>query len=248
LTLIADDMPRHVAVIMDGNGRWAQKRGLPRSEGHKAGTDAAKAVVTRCRELGIGHLTLYTFSKENWGRPKEEIRFLFDLLTRFVTREADTLLTRDIRLSVFGELSGLPLAPRQALSHVIKKTSGCRSMRLNLALNYSGREEILRACRALAAKGLPAAEITAERFAQELYTAGQPDPDLLIRTSGELRLSNYLLWQSAYSEFSFPEVLWPDFSAAELDAAIEDYRSRRRRYGLTEEQIADAAGRPPGTP
>jgi len=248
LTLNGDDMPRHVAIIMDGNGRWAQKRGLPRSEGHKAGTDAAKAVVTRCRELGIGHLTLYTFSKENWGRPKEEIRFLFDLLTRFVTREADTLLKRDIRLSVFGELSDLPLAPRQALSHVIKKTSGCRSMRLNLALNYSGREEILRACRALAATGAPAAEITAERFAAELYTAGQPDPDLVIRTSGELRLSNYLLWQSAYSEFAFPEVLWPDFSAAELDKALADYRSRRRRYGLTEEQIADAASQPRENP
>lgn len=233
-------MPRHIAVIMDGNGRWAQKRGLPRSEGHKAGTEAAKAVVTRCRELGIGHLTLYTFSKENWGRPKEEVRFLFDLLTRFVTREADTLMTRDIRLAVFGELSGLPLAPRQALSHVIKKTAGCRSMRLNLALNYSGREEILRACRALAAQGVPPDGITAERFAAELYTAGQPDPDMVIRTSGELRLSNYLLWQAAYSEFVFPEVLWPDFGAAELDAAIEDFRSRRRRFGLTGEQARES--------
>jgi undecaprenyl diphosphate synthase len=222
---------------MDGNGRWAQRRGLPRSEGHKAGTEAAKAVVTRCRELGIGHLTLYTFSKENWGRPKEEVSFLFDLLTRFVTREADTLLQRDIRLSVLGELSDLPLAPRRALAHVIRKTAGCRSMRLNLALNYSGREEILRACRALAAKGVPPEEITGERFAAELYTAGQPDPDLVIRTSGELRISNYLLWQSAYSEFSFPEVLWPDFTAAELDKAIEEYRSRRRRFGLTEEQV-----------
>ncbi|WP_281362056.1 polyprenyl diphosphate synthase [Desulfolutivibrio sulfodismutans] len=239
MTLRGDDLPRHVAIIMDGNGRWAQKRGLPRSEGHKAGTDAAKAVVTRCRERGIGHLTLYTFSKENWGRPKEEISFLFDLLTRFVTREVGTLLERDIRLSVFGELSGLPLAPRQALSHVIKKTAACRSMRLNLALNYSGREEILRACRALAAKGLPPEEITAERFAAELYTAGQPDPDLVVRTSGELRLSNYLLWQSAYSEFSFPDVLWPDFTALELDKAIEDYRSRRRRFGLTDDQLTD---------
>ncbi|WP_420841735.1 polyprenyl diphosphate synthase [Desulfolutivibrio sulfoxidireducens] len=225
-----------MAVIMDGNGRWATKRGLPRSDGHKAGTEAARAVVTRCRERGIGHLTLYTFSKENWGRPKDEISFLFDLLTRFVSREADTLLERGIRLTVFGELAGLPLTPRQALAHVIKKTAGCRDMRLNLALNYSGREEILRACRALAAKGVPPADITDERFAAELYTAGQPDPDLVIRTSGELRISNYLLWQSAYSEFYFPETLWPDFTAAEFDKAIEEYRSRRRRFGLTGDQ------------
>ncbi len=229
-------MPRHVAVIMDGNGRWAQQRGLPRSEGHKAGTEAAKAVVTRCRELGIGHLTLYTFSRENWGRPKEEISFLFDLLTRFVTREADSLLERDIRLSVLGELAELPLAPRRALSHVIKKTAACRAMRLNLALNYSGREEILRACKALAARCVPPEDITAERFEAELYTAGQPDPDLVIRTSGELRISNYLLWQSAYSEFVFPEVLWPDFTAGEFDKALTEYRSRRRRFGLTGEQ------------
>ncbi|MDQ7831621.1 MAG: polyprenyl diphosphate synthase [Desulfovibrionaceae bacterium] len=235
--MTADALPRHIAIIMDGNGRWAKKRGLPRSEGHKAGTEAARAVVTRCRERGVGHLTLYTFSKENWGRPKEEVSFLFDLLTRFVTREVDTLLERDIRLEVFGELSGLPLTLRRALSHVIRKSAGCRSMRLNLALNYSGREEILRACRSLAAKAVPPQEITEERFAAELYTVGQPDPDLVIRTSGELRLSNYLLWQSAYSEFSFPDVLWPDFTADELDKAIEDYRTRRRRYGLTAEQV-----------
>ncbi len=240
MTLTADALPRHIAIIMDGNGRWAKKRGLPRSEGHKAGTEAARAVVTRCRERGVGHLTLYTFSKENWGRPKEEVSFLFDLLTRFVTREVDTLLERDIRLAVFGELSGLPLTLRRALSHVIKKSAACRSMRLNLALNYSGREEILRACRSLAAKAVPPQEITEERFAAELYTVGQPDPDLVIRTSGELRLSNYLLWQSAYSEFSFPDVLWPDFTAAELDAAIEEYCSRRRRFGLTEEQLTGA--------
>lgn len=222
---------------MDGNGRWATMRGLPRSEGHRAGTESARAIVTRCRELGIGHLTLYTFSKENWGRPAEEIKFLFDLLVRFLTRELGTLLTQSIRFKVLGEINELPLATRKVLGHVIAKTAHCTAMTLNLALNYSGREEILRACRQLAAKGTPPDGITEEALSAELYTAGQPDPDLIIRTSGEMRLSGYLLWQSAYSEFAFPDTLWPDFSPAHLDAVISDYQNRTRRFGLTGEQL-----------
>lgn len=232
-------LPRHLAIIMDGNGRWATMRGLPRSEGHRAGTEAARGVVTRCRELGIRHLTLYTFSKENWGRPAEEVKFLFDLLVRFLTRELDTLLAQSIRFLVLGELADLPLATRKVLSHVIARTAHCTEMTLNLALNYSGREEILRACRSLVAQGVAPGEVTEERLSAALYTAGQPDPDLIIRTSGEKRLSGYLLWQSAYSEFAFPETLWPDFTPERLDAVLADYQTRSRRFGLTEEQAAE---------
>jgi undecaprenyl diphosphate synthase len=228
-----------VAIIMDGNGRWAQKRGLSRSEGHKAGTEAARGIITRCRELGIGHLTLYAFSKENWGRPADEVKFLFDLLVRFLNRELDMLLEQSIRFTLLGEMADLPLAARKVLTHVIAKTAHCTEMTLNLALNYSGREEILRACRSLIRQGVAPEDVTEQRLSAELYTAGQPDPDLIIRTSGEQRLSGYLLWQSTYSEFAFPETLWPDFTAEHLDAAITDYQTRSRRFGLTAEQTAD---------
>ncbi|MCM0753667.1 polyprenyl diphosphate synthase [Desulfovibrio aminophilus] len=231
-------LPRHIAVIMDGNGRWAQQRGLPRSEGHKAGTEAARGVVTRCRELGIRHLTLYTLSRENLSRPAEELSFLFDLLVRFLKKETSLLLEQDIRLKVLGEVDALPFGVRQVVRSVVEKTRNCGSMTLNLALNYSGRDEILRACRALLAKRLDPAELTEEVFAAELYTAGQPDPDLIIRTSGELRLSNYLLFQGSYAELSFPDLYWPDFTPAELDKALEDYSRRQRRFGKTGDQLA----------
>ncbi|KAF0232781.1 MAG: polyprenyl diphosphate synthase [Humidesulfovibrio sp.] len=230
-------VPAHVAIIMDGNGRWATSRNLPRSEGHRAGTRTAKAIVTRCRELGVRHLTLYTFSRENWSRPKDEVALLFDLLVDYMKGELQNLLDQDIRLRVLGEMDGLPFMVRQALSHVMQKTAGCRTMTLNLALNYSGREEILRAARALAARGLTAAAISEEAFAAELYTAGQPDPDLIIRTSGELRLSNYLLFQAAYSEFYFTETLWPDFGPEELERALADFQGRQRRFGKTAQQL-----------
>ncbi len=221
---------------MDGNGRWAEKRGLPRSDGHKAGTETAKAIVTRARELGIEHLTLYTFSKENWGRPKDEIKFLFDLLVRFLNRELDSLIKQSIRLTILGEPRDLPLPVRKVLEYCCSKTKDCDKMTLNLALNYSGRQEILRACRNVAAMGLKPEEITEELFAGQLYTAGQPDPDLVIRTSGEIRVSNYLLWQTAYSEFYFTKTFWPDFDAAEFDKALADYAGRGRRFGLTGRQ------------
>lgn len=230
-------VPAHVAIIMDGNGRWATRQGLPRSEGHRAGTRSAKAIVTRCRELGVRHLTLYTFSRENWSRPKDEVALLFDLLVDYMRGELQNLLDQDIRLKVLGEMDGLPFIARQALAHVMGKTAHCATMTLNLALNYSGREEILRACRALSAKGMKGEDISEEAFAAELYTAGQPDPDLIIRTSGELRLSNYLLFQAAYSEFYFTDTLWPDFAPAELERALEDYQNRQRRFGKTGQQL-----------
>jgi len=224
---------------MDGNGRWAKQRGLARTEGHKAGTETARAVVTRCRELGVKHLTLYTFSKENWSRPKAEVKVLFELLTSFLTREEKSLKEQGIRLKVLGDIGDMPLAARQVLKHVMRQTKNCTDMILNLALNYSGRDEILRATKALVAKGIAPDDITEESFAAELWTAGQPDPDLIIRTSGELRLSNYLLFQCAYSEFYFTDIYWPDFSPQELEKAIAELNKRQRRFGKTGEQLQD---------
>jgi len=221
---------------MDGNGRWAKKRGLPRRKGHAAGADAAKALVTECRSLGIEYVTLYTFSKENWDRPKGEIRAIFDLLVRFLKQELDTLVEQDIRLHILGETAELPLATRKAVKFVCAKTAKCVSMTLNLALNYSGRDEILLACEKLLQSGIKPRDLTEEMFKNQLHTAGQPDPDLIIRTSGELRLSNYLLFQAAYSELYFTDTLWPDFDKAELHKALSDFAGRKRRFGKTSEQ------------
>ena len=221
----------HLAVIMDGNGRWAKERGLPRSAGHQAGADTAQDIVTSCRKLNISVLTLYAFSMETWTRPKEEVQFLFDLLIRFLRREQKKLVDNSIRLNVIGDWQKFSFPVRKAIGQTLERTAHCDQMTLNLALNYSGREEILKACRSLAASGVPEEEITEEAFRGHLYTAGQPDPDLIIRTSGELRLSNYLIFQAAYSEFYFTKTLWPDFSEQELHAALEDYRQRSRRFG-----------------
>lgn len=221
----------HLAIIMDGNGRWAQKRGLPRSEGHKEGTKTAKKIVEACRKLNIKYLTLYTFSKENWKRPKDEVNFLFDLLVKFLNQEYKFLVEQSIKLNILGEVSKLPFTARQAINFTLKKTAHCSEMVLNLALNYSGREEIIRACKEIIKKGVSPDEIDEESFKSYLYTKDQPDPDLIIRTSGELRLSNYLLYQSAYSELYFTPTLWPDFDEKELNKAIEDYLKRNRRFG-----------------
>jgi undecaprenyl diphosphate synthase len=224
-------LPRHVAIIMDGNGRWAAARDLPRSEGHRAGTLAARAVVEECLNLGISELTLYTFSVENWSRPAEEIGFLFGLLTDFIKKELSRLEKRGVRLLIIGEISALPAYARKALDLACKRTAGNKDMILNLALNYSGREEIARACRLYMQSGLPAADFDARALAGGLYTAGRPDPDLVIRTSGEKRLSNFLLFQTAYSELYFCDALWPDFAAPDLHKALHDYAGRSRRFG-----------------
>ncbi|MFO7817285.1 MAG: polyprenyl diphosphate synthase [Desulfovibrionales bacterium] len=223
--------PAHLAIIMDGNGRWAKSKGLPRSEGHRAGTRAAKKIVTHCRKLNIRHLTLYTFSRENWRRPKEEVSFLFDLLRVFLKSELDSLLEQGIRLNVLGELEGLPRVTRAVVEQVRSKTAANSEMNLNLALNYSGRYEIIRACRKLISDGVDPREVDEDLFAEYLYTSGQPDPDLVIRTSGEKRLSNYLLFQAAYAELYFAPDLWPDFGPDELDKALEDFAHRQRRFG-----------------
>lgn len=228
----------HLAIIMDGNGRWAKARGLSRSDGHKAGTETAREIVRECRKLGIPYLTLYTFSKENWSRPEQEVGFLFNLLKEFLTAELPSLLEQDIRLVVLGDLDELPLATRHVLRHAMDKTAACSSMTLNLALNYSGRYEILRACKALLTRRTHPDDLTEAMFAAELYTAGMPDPDLILRTSGEQRLSNYLLFQSAYSEFYFTDVAWPDFHPEQLHIALESYAKRQRRFGATGEEPA----------
>ncbi len=231
----ANPLPRHIAVIMDGNGRWAAARGLSRSEGHKAGSQAVRTIVTRCRELGIPHLTLYAFSQENWARPKTEVKTLFDLLITFLHKELPAMQREGIRLCVFGDLAGLPLAARKALNHAMACTHNNNGLYLNLALNYSGRADIVQACRALVSNGTAPADITEESLARHLWSAGQPDPDLIIRTSGEFRVSNFLLYQSAYSEFYFTTVQWPDFNQDDLDAALTDFARRNRRFGRIEE-------------
>jgi undecaprenyl diphosphate synthase len=226
----------HLAIIMDGNGRWAKARGLERSAGHKAGTETAREIVRECRKLGIPYLTLYTFSRENWSRPKQEVGFLFNLLKDFLSAELPSLVEQSIRLNVLGEIDELPMATRKVLRHAMEKTAVCTAMNLNLALNYSGRHEILRACQRLLGQGIRPENLTEDMFAAELYTSGMPDPDLILRTSGELRLSNYLLYQSAYSEFYFTDVPWPDFHAPELHAALADFAARQRRFGGTGEK------------
>ncbi|GAB1411160.1 polyprenyl diphosphate synthase [Desulfovibrionales bacterium] len=224
---------KHLAIIMDGNGRWARARGLDRSAGHQAGTEAAREIVRECRILGIPMLTLYTFSTENWSRPAQEVNFLFTLLKDFLREELPSLVEQSIRLTVLGELNDLPLSTRQVVRHAISKTATCTAMTLNLALNYSGRQEILRACQSLIRAGVAAEDITEDRFRSHLYTAGMPDPDLIIRTSGEMRLSNYLLFQSAYSELYFTDTPWPDFHPQHLRTALEDFQHRQRRFGAT---------------
>lgn len=233
-------IPQHLAIIMDGNGRWAEQRQLPRIFGHQQGVETVREVVKECRALGIPHLTLYAFSSENWGRPAAEVAALMELLGLFLAQELETLMNEDIRLRVIGNIALLPVAVRQVLEDTIERTAGNRRLVLTLALSYGARDEILRAVQALATEveggELSVAEIDEQRFSAALDTAGLPDPDLLIRTSGEMRISNFLLWQLAYAELYFTEVLWPDFSAEELRRALDAFAARQRRFGLTAAQ------------
>jgi len=233
------DLPRHIAIIMDGNGRWARKRLLNRINGHKKGIEVVKDIVTRCRELGIMYLTLYTFSKENWQRPAAEVAFLMRLLAKHLKKDDNLFLENSIHFRAIGNIAELPENVSEAIRTLEEKTASFTGMHLQLALSYSGRDEITRAAKILAdkaAKGLiKADDITEDIFSKELYTAGIPDPDLLIRTSGECRISNFLLWQLAYTEIHITDVLWPDFSREDLDQAIRDYQRRERRFGLVTE-------------
>lgn len=228
-------LPRHIAIIMDGNGRWAEKRFMPRLFGHKAGVEALRSVISRCSKLGIEVLTLYAFSTENWNRPVDEVSGLMELLVQFLQKEIAELHSNGIKIRCIGDLSALPERARAEVKKAEALTADNDGLVVNIALNYGGRDELLKAAKGLAAEVasgvLTEAQIDSEAFEKHLYTAGQPDPDLMIRTSGEQRISNFLLWQLAYAEFYFTEVLWPDFDEKELDKALEIYAKRHRRFG-----------------
>ena len=228
-------VPGHIAIIMDGNGRWAKGRKLPRPVGHHAGMGAVREVVAGCLEAGVEVLTLFAFSQENWQRPAPEIEALMGLLEEYIAREADELREKRVSVRIFGDLERLGPGARAAVDRVMAHTAGGTALALNLCISYSSRAEIVRAARVLAEEAaagrLDPAEIDEDRFAQQLYTAAWPDPDLLIRTSGEMRISNFLLWQLAYAELYVTPVLWPDFSRDDLFEAILDYQRRERRFG-----------------
>ena len=236
-----EHIPAHVAIIMDGNGRWAESKGLDRCKGHAAGALSVKKVVQRCVELGVKYLTLYSFSTENWSRPDDEVQALMTLLERYLREELDELMKNRVRLSAIGQLYRLPEVVRAGLSAVSKATEENTGLRLVLALSYGGRAEITAAVKQLAVKvesgELGVGEIDEECIGRHLYTGDLPDPDLLIRTSGELRLSNFLLWQLAYAEIYVTDVLWPDFRTPQLLEAFEAFGLRRRRFGQTDEQL-----------
>ena len=236
--------PQHVAIIMDGNGRWAKQRGLPRIEGHRRGVEAVRTATYAARDLGVRMLTLYAFSAENWSRPKEEVGALMGLLELYLKKELETFVRDRVRLRTIGRIGGLPPGVQRHLAHTVEKTSAFTDYTLVLALNYGARTEVADAARAYAAalgEGREKPQDASwESFARYLYTAGMPDPDLVIRTSGETRVSNFLLLQAAYAEFVFTPVLWPDFTKADLASAIADYARRERRYGLTSEQVKPA--------
>lgn len=234
-------LPRHIAIIMDGNGRWAESRHLPRILGHRRGVETVRKIVTAVREKQIPYLTLYAFSSENWRRPEDEVGALMGLLGHYLSSELKTMLQQDIRLQVIGDISRLPKNIRNILFETMQRTAANRAMTLVLALSYGGRDELVNAARKLVEKTLAGKisldEINDEQFAACLETNGIPDPDLLIRTSGEMRISNFLLWQIAYAELYFSDTFWPDFTEEQLNLALEEYTRRQRRFGLTGEQL-----------
>ncbi len=233
-----NSLPKHVAIIMDGNGRWAQRAGLPRIAGHRRGVETVRAVTELCSGYGIRVLTLYAFSDENWGRPRDEVGFLMDLLGTFLKAEIKTMRENGIRFRTIGRIERLPASVQTWIKRAVSETAGNTGMVLNLALSYGGRGEILEALRRMRAENSATAEVTEETFSSFLDTAELPDPDLIIRTSGEKRISNFLLWQAAYAELYFTDTLWPDFEERDLLAALLDYQGRQRRFGLTEDQLA----------
>ncbi len=237
-----DKLPQHIAIIMDGNGRWAKKKGLLRAAGHKQGTKAVREVVEGCAELGVPHLTLYAFSTENWNRPKREVDILMRLLVSSLKDEISTLQKNDISLRAIGNIASLPQKAQKELKEVIYSTKDNKRLRVTLALSYGAREEILKTVKEISVKVknniISPDEIKESHINNHLYTYDLPDVDLLIRTSGEQRVSNFLLWQIAYAEFYFTEVLWPDFRKEHLHNAIYNYQKRERRFGKTSEQIS----------
>lgn len=238
-------LPAHIAIIMDGNGRWAKRRGLVRLMGHKAGIDSVRKIVEACNKLGVKVLTLYAFSTENWKRPADEVNGLMELLRTFLQKELASMLQNNIRLQCIGQIEKLPASAREVLTDAIAQTAANDGLVLNLALSYGSRNEITEAARRIAAlcieKKIEPAEITEELFAAHLYTAGLPDPDLLIRTGGEYRLSNFLLWQLSYAELYVTDIAWPEFREKQLQEALLSYQRRQRRFGRTGDQVEQSA-------
>ena len=228
-------LPRHVAIIMDGNGRWAALRGLSRTEGHRVGARNIRTVIERLSGHGVPMLTLFAFSTENWGRPRGEVRAIMRLGREFIDQHLDELDHAGVRFSHIGELSGLSRPLQRRVRDAIERTAGNDGIQVNIAFNYGGRADIVRAVQRLIADGFGPGEVTEEAVATRLATAGLPDPDLLIRTGAEHRISNFLVWQAAYAEYYFARALWPDFGAAEVDSALVDFSKRRRRFGLVPE-------------
>jgi len=241
ITINKDNLPHHIAIIMDGNGRWAKKQGMLRAFGHENGVKSVREIVTSCAKLNIGYLTLYAFSTENWNRPKLEVDALMSILMNSLKKELPTMQKNNIKLHTIGNANMLPERARKQLFDVIEQTKTNTGMVLTLALSYGSREEILQAVRQIAEKvkhnQLNTADINESVMQEHLYTSNMPDADLVIRTSGEQRISNFLLWQAAYAELYFTEVLWPDFTEADLHMAIASYQKRERRFGKTSEQI-----------
>ena len=226
-----NNLPQHIGVIMDGNGRWAKKRGLPRSAGHSAGADTLKKIVTECNNMGVKYITVYAFSTENWNRPKEEVDFLMNLLLDYLKNAEKTLAGENVVIRAIGSRKELTEEIQQQIIKTEKFTANNTGIVMNIALNYGGREEILNAVKEVVTSGVDVADIDEELFSSYLYTKNQPDIDLLIRTSGEQRLSHFLLWQNSYSEFWFTDKLWPDFNKSDLYDAILDFQKRNRRFG-----------------
>ena len=226
-----DNVPRHVAIIMDGNGRWAKSRGLPRRAGHEAGTENLRRVIRGCVEFGVEILTIYAFSTENWGRPRWEVQALLHILEGVIDKELDELNQEGVQLRHIGQLERLPVKLQGKVQRAIDLTHNNRRLIVNIAFNYGGRNEIVHAVQAIIRDGVPAEDVTEDLINRYLYTAGLPDPDLIIRTSGELRVSNFLIWQGAYAEYYVCSTLWPDFDREELRKALVHYSQRERRFG-----------------
>ncbi len=225
-----DKMPRHIAIIMDGNGRWAKKRSLPRTAGHAAGSKTFKEIARYGNKIGLQYMTVYAFSTENWKRPKEEVDNIMGILRDYL-KDAKNFKDENIKVKFIGDISVLDKDIRELIDDAERESENATGMKLNIALNYGGRDEIVNAVKKIVKSGISADEIDEKTISDNLYTANMPDPDFIIRPSGEYRLSNYLIWQSAYAEYWFSDILWPDFKPKHLDMAIEDYAKRNRRYG-----------------
>lgn len=232
-----EKIPAHIAIIMDGNGRWAQQHGHERFFGHQAGVEAVRSTIESAAKLGIKYLTLYTFSTENWNRPKEEVELLMGLLFKAIHNELDALMKNNVRLLITGRLTDLPEACREAMEDAIQRTARNKGLTLILALSYSGQTELTDAVQTIVKKGIPASAITADTIQQHLYLPDIPNPDILIRTGGEQRISNFLLWQLAYTELFFLPVMWPEFAEQDLKEVIYRFQNRERRFGKTGEQV-----------